>query len=103
MFWAFFLGFAAGTHDPHSFSNICEFNSFGNTLFILGQNSRRHLLVQEKKDGRSSSGNLFPLFRKKRNKTGVLNDPLGQPTVPADCCLILKFWDGRTEGHSVWK
>ena len=32
-----------------------------------------------------------------RNKTGVINDPLGQPTVPAgsDCRLILKFWDGR--------
>ena len=47
------------------------------------------------------------------NKTGVINDPLGQPTVPAgsDCPLILKFWDGRTDrrayvqtdGHSVWK
>ena len=34
----------------------------------------------------------------KGNKTGVINDPLGQPTVPAgsDCRLILKFWDGRT-------
>ena len=32
-------------------------------------------------------------------KTGVINDPLGQPTDPAgsDCCLILKFWDGRTD------
>ena len=32
------------------------------------------------------------------NKTGVINDPLGQFTVPAgsDCRLILKFWDGRT-------
>ena len=32
------------------------------------------------------------------NKTGVINDPLGQPTVLAgsDCRLILKFWDGRT-------
>ena len=32
-------------------------------------------------------------------KTGVINDPLGQPTVPAgsDCRLILKFWDGRTD------
>ena len=31
-------------------------------------------------------------------KTGVINDPLGQPTVSAgsDCRLILKFWDGRT-------
>ena len=28
-------------------------------------------------------------------KTGIINDPLGQPTVPAgsDCRLILKFWD----------
>ena len=33
------------------------------------------------------------------NKTGVINNPLGQPKVPAgsDCRLILKFWDG----HSV--
>ena len=43
----------------------------------------------------------------KENKTGVINDPLGQSTVPAgsDCRLILKFWDGqtygRTDGHSV--
>ena len=31
-------------------------------------------------------------------KTGVINDPLGQPTVPAcsDWRLILKFWDVRT-------
>ena len=31
-------------------------------------------------------------------KTGVINDPLGKPTVPAgsDCRLILKFWDGLT-------
>ena len=35
--------------------------------------------------------------KSKHNKTGVINDPLGQPTVPAgsDCRLILKFWDGR--------
>ena len=35
------------------------------------------------------------------NKTGVINDPPGQPTVPAgsDCRLILKFWDGRTDGQ----
>ena len=34
-----------------------------------------------------------------KNKTGVINDPLGQPTVPAgsDCSLILMFWDGRTD------
>ena len=32
-------------------------------------------------------------------KAGVINDPLGQPTVPAgnDCRLILKFCDGRTD------
>ena len=36
-------------------------------------------------------------------KTRVINDSLGQPTVPAgsDCRLILKFWDGRMDGHSV--
>ena len=30
--------------------------------------------------------------------TGVIYDPLGQPTVSAgsDCRLILKFWDVRT-------
>ena len=29
---------------------------------------------------------------------GVINDRLGQPTVPAgsECRLNLKFWDGRT-------
>ena len=33
------------------------------------------------------------------HKTGVINDPLGQPTDQAgsDCHLILKFWDGRTD------
>ena len=38
----------------------------------------------------------------KKHKTGVINDPLGQPTVPAgsDCRLILKFWNGRTDGWS---
>ena len=37
------------------------------------------------------------------NKTGVINDPLDQPTVPAGsaCRLILKYWDGQTDGHSV--
>ena len=32
----------------------------------------------------------------------VINDPLGQPTVPAgsDCRMIMKFWDGRTDGHT---
>ena len=34
-------------------------------------------------------------------KTGVINDLLGQPTDPAasECCLILKFWNGRTDGQ----
>ena len=33
-----------------------------------------------------------------KHKPGVINDLLGQPTIPAgsDCRLILKFWDGRT-------
>ena len=36
------------------------------------------------------------------HKTGVINDPLGQPTVPAgsDWRLILKFWNGRTHGRT---
>ena len=35
--------------------------------------------------------------KKKKNKTGVINDPLGQPTVPtgSDVRLILNFWDGH--------
>ena len=47
------------------------------------------------------------------NKTGVINDPLDQPTVPAgsDCRWILKFCAGRTyrrtyvrtDGQHVWK
>ena len=41
------------------------------------------------------------------NKTGVINDPLGQPTVPAgsDCRWILKFcaghMDGQTKGRTT--
>ena len=31
-------------------------------------------------------------------KTGVIYDPLGQPTVPA---LDLKFWDGRSDEQPV--
>ena len=40
----------------------------------------------------------------KINKTGVINDPLGQPTVRAgsDCRLILNFL-GRTDGQHVQK
>ena len=32
------------------------------------------------------------------DRTGVINDPLGHPLVPAgsDFHLIFKFWDGRT-------
>ena len=39
----------------------------------------------------------------KLNKTGVINDPLGQPTVPAgsDCRFILKFWDWRTDWRTL--
>ena len=35
----------------------------------------------------------------KMYKKGVINDPLGQPTVSAgnDCRLTLNFWDGRTD------
>ena len=37
------------------------------------------------------------------HKTGVINDPLGQPSVPADsdCRLILKFCDGRPDRLTV--
>ena len=36
---------------------------------------------------------------KKKGKSGVIDDPLSQPIVPAssDGRLILKFWDGRTD------
>ena len=39
----------------------------------------------------------------KENKTGVINDPLGQPTVPAgsDCRWILKFCAGHTDGRTA--
>ena len=35
------------------------------------------------------------------NKTGVINDPLGQPTVPtgSDCRWILKFCAGCTDDN----
>ena len=37
------------------------------------------------------------------DKTGVINDLLGLPTVPAgsDCRSILKFWDERTDGRTL--
>ena len=46
---------------------------------------------------------LIIVSNDKENKTGVINDPLGQPTVPAgsDRRLILKFWDGRTDGRTL--
>ena len=36
-------------------------------------------------------------------KTEVINDPLGQPTVPAGsaCRFISKFWDGRTDVRTL--
>ena len=36
-------------------------------------------------------------------ESGVINDPLGQPTIPSgnDFHLILKFWDGRTDGRTT--
>ena len=45
-----------------------------------------------------SNISIASFFEPSHNKTGVINDPLGQPTVPAgsNCRLILKFWDGRT-------
>ena len=45
------------------------------------------------------SFDLFSYDKRNEYKTGVMNDPLGQPTVPAgsDCRLILKFWDRRTD------
>ena len=45
--------------------------------------------------------------RRKKNKTGVINDPLGQPTVTAgsDFRLILQVWDVqkdvRTNGRTT--
>ena len=46
--------------------------------------------------------NTFPFdlsYLKKKYKTGVMNDPLGQPTVSVcnDISLILTFWEGRTD------
>ena len=58
--------------------------------FISGSNHCIHML---------SVRPYITTFQNKQNKTEVINDPLGQPTVPAgsDCRLILKFWDGRTD------
>ena len=46
--------------------------------------------------------NMINGSKSKWNKTGVINDPRGQLTVPAgsDCRLILKFWDGLTDGRT---
>ena len=43
------------------------------------------------------------VMKRNKYKTGVINDPLGQPTVPAgrDCRLILKFRDGRTDWRTL--
>ena len=65
-----------------------------------------HVLVQIKA-ARQKLENWKTYFRnvslQNNNKTGVINDPLGQPAVPAgsDCRLILKFWDGRTDGRTL--
>ena len=47
------------------------------------------------------SGRTDTMCKRRCYKTGVINDPLGQLTVPAgsDCYLILKFGDGWTDGH----
>ena len=41
------------------------------------------------------------VWKEENKMKRVINDPLGQPTDPAgsDCRLIIKFWDGRTEGQ----
>ena len=41
----------------------------------------------------------FKLAKNMKNKIGVINDPLSQPTDPtgSDCSLILKLWDGRMD------
>ena len=51
----------------------------------------------------SQHGRIVPVMYMKHNKykIGVINDPLGQPTAGSACRLILKFWDGRTDGQSV--
>ena len=48
--------------------------------------------------GNMSAFQRYFSVKEKYYKTGVINNPLGQPTVPAgsDCRLLLKFWDGRT-------
>ena len=45
------------------------------------------------------TAHLINILKANKDKTGVINDPLGQPTVPAGsaCGLILKFWDGCTD------
>ena len=55
-------------------------NNFAKEFFFAYLSSMQHTSIRE-------------------NKSGVINDPLGQPTVPAgsDCRLILKFRDGRTD------
>ena len=71
-----------------------------------------HFLVSDSFCFFSTSEACWKKKRRNENKcykSGVINDPLGQPTVPSgsNCRLILKFWDGRTDtrtdGHSEWK
>ena len=35
------------------------------------------------------------------NKTGVINDPLGQPTVPASWVIVTWFWSFGTDGRTL--
>ena len=45
---------------------------------------------------------IYVVVKKGKGRTGVINDPLGQPTVSvgSDCRLILKFF-GRTDGRTI--
>ena len=54
---------------------------------------------KKKKNLREAGPSVRSFQKKEKDKTGIINDPLGLPTVPAgnDFRLILKFWDGRTD------
>ena len=58
--------------------------------------------LHHKMEIRDSSSKKYLGRKNKENKTGVINDPLGQPTVPAgsDCRWILKFCAGRPAGRT---
>ena len=60
------------------------------------------LSVKVTTDGPTRVLQITDIKHKVLYKTEVINDPLGQLTVPccSDCPLSLKFWDGRTE--TVW-